>query len=143
MKIAYFIGTLKKESGDGVARVLLTFAREAEKRGIKSVIVTGWAEDPSASPAPVIKVPSMVFPLYREYRLPLPGMGGFEKELNEFKPDIIHIHSHDAIAFAALKYAKKHGIPIFATHHTDFPRYLAYYHVPFLKPLVWFILRRL
>ncbi len=141
MKIAYFIGTFKKE--DGVAQVLLAIIREARKKGIESVIVTGWAEDVSVSPVPVIQVPSIIFPLYKEYRLPLPGMGGFEGRLNEFQPDIIHIHSPDTIAFAALKYAKKYNLPVFATHHTDFARYLSYYRISFLKPLLWFILRRL
>jgi len=141
MKIAYFIGTLKKV--DGVARVVTTLAREAGNAGVESVIVTGYVEDDTMSPVPTLKVPSVTFPLYREYKLPLPGMRGFEKELNDFKPDIIHIHSPDTIAFAAAKYAKKYNIPIFATHHTDFARYLSYYHIQLLEPLLWFILRKL
>ncbi len=141
MKIAHFIPTLKRE--DGVAGVLLSIVRESLKRGHESVIVTGWVEDNSISPVPVIKIPSVVFPLYKEYHLPLPGMGGFEKELNGFKPDVIHVHAPETSAFAALKYAKKYGIPIFATHHTNFVHYLPYYHLSFLEPFLWSILRRL
>ncbi|OGZ33913.1 MAG: hypothetical protein A2174_03450 [Candidatus Portnoybacteria bacterium RBG_13_41_18] len=141
MKIAYFIGTLKKE--DGVTRVLLALIDEAQKKGIESMIITGWAEDVSISPVPVIQVPSVVFPLYKEYRLSLPGIRGFSKKLDEFKPDIIHIHSPDTIAWAALKYAKKRRVPILATYHTDFGRYLAFYHVAFLKRPVWSLLKRL
>jgi len=140
MKIAYFVGTLKKE--DGVTRVLLSLVNEAKKRGVESIIVTGWAEDESISPVPVIQVPSLVFPLYKDYRLALPGINGFKKALDEFKPDIIHVHSPDTIAWAALKYAKKHKIPIVATYHTNFCRYLSYYHLSFLQPLVWDTLRR-
>jgi len=141
MKIAYFIGTLKIE--DGVTRVLLALIREAQKKGIESIIVTGWAEDASISSVPVIQVPSIIFPLYKEYRLSLPGIGGFSKKLDEFKPDIIHIHSPDTIAWAALKYAKKRRVPIVATYHTDFGRYLAFYHLAFLKRSVWSILTKL
>ncbi|MBI2024614.1 MAG: glycosyltransferase family 1 protein [Candidatus Harrisonbacteria bacterium] len=141
MRIAYFIGTLKK--GDGVARVVTTLAREAQQRGVESVIVTGFVESQSISPVPTILIPSVKFPLYKEYKLPLPGMGGFEKKLKEFNPDVIHIHSPDTIAFAAAKYAKKYNVPIFATHHTDFSRYLSYYHINFLNPVLWAILRRL
>jgi phosphatidylinositol alpha 1,6-mannosyltransferase len=88
-------------------------------------------------------VPSVIFPLYKEYRLPLPGIREFSKKLDEFKPDLIHLHSPDTIAWAALKYAKKRKIPIMATHHTNFYRYLAYYHLRFLKPVVWAMLGRL
>ena len=141
MKIAYFIGTLNKK--DGVARVLLALIREAQKRGIDSQVVTGWAEDPKISPVPVIQVSSIIFPLYKEYRLSKPGIRGFSKKLDEFKPDIIHIHSPDTIGWAALKYAKKRYIPILATYHTDFGRYLDYYHLSFLRPVVRSILKRL
>jgi glycosyltransferase involved in cell wall biosynthesis len=138
IRIAYFIGTLRKE--DGVAQVLLALAREAKKKGFPCVIVTGWVEDMSVVPVPVITIPSVVFPLYRDYRLPLPGMRGFEKELDDFRPDIIHVHSPDTSAWAAIAYAKKTGIPVITTHHTDFARYLSYYHIGFAEPFLWFLL---
>lgn len=141
MKIAHFLGTFKKE--DGVTRVILSLINEAQKKGIDTIIVTGWAEDESISPVPVIQVPSFAFPLYKEYKLALPGMSGFEKKLDEFHPDIIHIHSPESIAWAAVKYAKKNKIPIVATYHTHFCLYLSYYYLSFLAPLVWDILRRL
>jgi phosphatidylinositol alpha 1,6-mannosyltransferase len=141
MKIAHFIDTLRKE--DGVNLVILPLIREAQKKEIESIIVTGWAEDESISPAPVIQTPSFVIPLYKDYRLPFPGIRGFEKKLDEFKPDILHIHSPGTIAWAALKYAKNNKIPIVATYHTDFCRYLPYYHLSFLKSFVWFLLKRL
>lgn len=141
MKIAYFIGTFKKE--DGVTTVLLRLVHEAQKQGIESVIITAWAEDASISPVPVIKIPSFVFPFYREYRLSVPGIHGFEKKLNEFKPDIIHLHSPDTTAWAALKYAKKYHVPILATYHTNFVKYLVYYHATFLTPIFRSLLRRL
>ncbi len=141
MKIANFIGTLKKE--DGVAQVILALIREAEKHNIQSIIVTGWAEDVTVTRVPIIQIPSVVFPLYKEYRLPLPGMRGFEQQLRAFQPDIIHVHSPDTSAWAAVRYAKKYAIPIIATHHTDFSRDLSYYHVEFLRPLVWRLLKKL
>lgn len=141
MKIAYFIGTLKKE--DGVTRVLLALINEALKKGIESVIVTGWAEDSSISPVPVILVPSVIFPLYKDYRLPLPSIKGFSEQIDKFKPDVIHLHSPDTIAWQALKYSKKRNVPIVATYHSDFGRYLAYYHLGFLRKLVWALMSKL
>jgi phosphatidylinositol alpha 1,6-mannosyltransferase len=140
MKIAHFIGTFRKE--DGVTVVLLNLIREADKRGMESVVVTGWAEDVTITSAPVIVVPSVSFPLYRQYHLPLPGSRGFEKKLKEFHPDVIHVHSPDTIGWAALQFAKKNSVPILATYHTDFMRYGAYYHISFLKPAAWALFRK-
>ncbi|MEK7083275.1 MAG: glycosyltransferase family 1 protein, partial [Patescibacteria group bacterium] len=141
MKIVNFIGTLKKQ--DGVAQVILALIREAKKHNIESMIVTGWAEDLSMTSAPIVQIPSVIFPLYKEYRLPFPGMRGFEQHVRAFQPDVIHVHSPDTSAWAAVKYAKKYAIPIVATHHTDFSRDLSYYHLAFLRPLVWRMLKKL
>lgn len=141
MKITHFIGTLKKE--DGVAQVIIALIREARKHNIECMIVTGWAEDRSMTDVPIIEIPSMVFPLYKEYHLPLPGMAGFEQHVRAFQPDIIHVHSPDTSAWAAVQYAKKYAIPILATHHTNFMRDLSYYHLAFLRPLVWQMLKKL
>ena len=61
MKIAHFLGTLKKE--DGVTSVIISLTKEAQKKGIDTIIVTGWAEDESITPTPIIQVPSFIFPL--------------------------------------------------------------------------------
>jgi phosphatidylinositol alpha 1,6-mannosyltransferase len=141
MKIAYFIGTLKKV--DGVTRVILELSKVMASRGHQVVIITGYAEDKSISSVPVIEVPSIIFPLNREYRLSLPGSSGFAKFLDNFQPDVIHLHSPDTIAWAALHYGQRKGIPVLATHHSDFSRYLPYYHLQFAKKFLWHLLRRL
>ena len=141
MKIAFFNATMKTQ--DGVAQVMIKLIDEAKKRGNEVLVITGSIEDASIIPAPIFKIPAVTFPLYKEYKLPYPGIRAFKKKLDEFKPDIIHVHSPDTIAWAALKYAKKCKIPIIATYHTEFGKYLAYYHIEFLMPFVWSVLRRL
>jgi phosphatidylinositol alpha 1,6-mannosyltransferase len=143
MKIAHFIGTLRKESEDGVARVLLALVREAQRRAIQSMIITGWAQDRGESPVSVIEVPSITLPFYKAYKVPLPGMAAFKEELDRFNSQVIHVHSPDIIAWSALKYARKRQIPIVDTYHTNFSQYLSYYHIGFLRPLLWFVLKRL
>lgn len=141
MRIAHFIGTLRTE-GDGVARVLLTLAREGRRRGTEAVIVTGHAEDPTRSPVPVLLVPSVVWPFYRAYRYPLAGRRTIRRLLDEFRPEVLHVHSPDTMAFAAAREGRRRGLRVVATHHTDFVRYLAYYHLPALEPVAWRVLRR-
>jgi glycosyltransferase involved in cell wall biosynthesis len=141
MKIAYYAGTFNKE--DGVSRVILALIREARKNGIESLVITGRSNNKPMSSVPIIQVPAFTIPLYKQYRIPWPIMKSFEKELDEFKPDIIHINSPDIGALAVLKYARTRKIPIVATHHTDFGRYLSYYHLAAFNPTVKIILKRL
>lgn len=141
MKIAHFVGTLKKD--DGVGRVIFKITEGAYKKGWENIIVTGFAEDPREFLSQIIEIPSVRFPLYKDYRLPVAGKNKFQNILDQFKPDIIHIHSPDLIAWSAFSYAKRRNIPVIATHHTDFVKYLPFYHLSFLAPLAWFLLRKL
>ena len=44
----------------------------------------------------------------------------FKKQLEEFSPDIIHCQSVSPMTRYALKYGKKHGVPVLMTVHTKF-----------------------
>lgn len=143
MKVAHFVGTLRKESEDGVARVLLSLVREAQRRRIETQIVTGWVQDKTEPPIFVIEVPSVALPFYKAYKVPFPGIAAFQKELDRFGPEVLHVHSPDVIAWSALKYAKSRNLPVVATYHTNFSQYLPYYHISFLRPLLWYVLKRL
>ena len=131
MKIAYFNGSFKKE--DGVVRVILALVEQAKKQGVETAIVATKSKDTEVSPVPLMEINSVEIPFYRDYSLAFPGIKGFEKKLDEWKPDIIHINSPDTVGWAGLKYAKKNNIPIVATFHTYFSRYLGYYHLSFAE----------
>jgi glycosyltransferase involved in cell wall biosynthesis len=141
MRIAHFVGTLKKD--DGVGRVIFKITEGAEARGHQSVIFTGLAENPFSFHSSIFEVPSFNFPLYKDYHLPLPGLRNFESNLKEFRPQIIHLHSPDPLAWSATIYGKKNKVPVISTHHTNFTAYLPYYHLTAIAPLVWAILRNL
>lgn len=140
MKIAYFASTMDPAQ-DGVARYLYLLIDALKARDIEHLFVA--AKLPESSSFPIIKVPSIVFPLYRDYRLAMPGTRWFARALDEFKPDMIHIHAPDALGFAAASYAKSRGIPAVATYHTHFISYLSYYKLRIFSPLVWALYRKL
>ena len=58
---------------------------------------------------------------FLDYDLPIPQLSKkFKTELQDFAPDIIHIHSPFSIGKAGVKYARKHNIPLIATLHSQF-----------------------
>jgi phosphatidylinositol alpha 1,6-mannosyltransferase len=89
----------------------------------------------------VRRVRSFAFPLYRDYRVSVPGGRRLTEDLDGFAPDIVHVVSPTPMAMWAQSYARARRIPVVATFHTHFVSYFRYYGVGGLEPLGWRILR--
>ena len=142
IKIAYFAGTMRP-GHDGVTRVLYRLIDGLKERGIKNIFFSPIIPLEDDQPTPMFEVPSVTFPLYKDYRVSVPGFKHFEKELSEFKPDIIHINSPCSLGCAAIKYGQKNNIPVVATYHTHFTSYAKYYKIKVLECFGWGYLKNL
>jgi glycosyltransferase involved in cell wall biosynthesis len=142
MRIAYFNANLKVGQ-DGVTRVVYKMIDGALARRHEAMAVTSILPEPSQQTIPMLKVPSVVLPLQKAYRLALPGYQAFAKTLEEFQPDIIHINSPCTLGFAAVKYAKHFRVPVVATYHTHFPAYPRYYKLSTFEDFTWRITKNL
>lgn len=80
---------------------------------------------------------SFKFFLYPECKIVLPSYISFSNQLKEFQPDLIHIATEFSLGLHGLAYAKENNIPISASYHTDFPKYLSYYNIQFLENFAW------
>ncbi|MDP4115669.1 MAG: glycosyltransferase family 1 protein [Bacteroidota bacterium] len=132
IKIAYFAGAMKKGL-DGVTRVLYRLTDYLNENEIDSIFFSAIIPPKEEQPVPMYEVPSIAFPLYKDYKLALPGYAFFEKNMKEFKPDIIHINSPCSLGSAAVKYGNRHNIPVVATYHTHFASYAKYYNIGMLE----------
>jgi phosphatidylinositol alpha 1,6-mannosyltransferase len=132
MRIAYTAGKMVEEY-DGVTRVLFKWSEHLQKKNIPHIFISGEVPPKEKQNVPMFRVPSIPFPLYKEYPFSLPSPKTFDAVLNEFKPDIIHFNSPCPLAFASLKYGRKHDVPVVSTYHTHFLSYAQYYK---LKPFV-------
>ncbi len=142
MRIAYFNAAFRFGQ-DGVTRVLYNVFDAALRRG-HEVIAFGSDVPPKKDrPVPMVRVPSVTFPLQKAYRMALPGYSHFAKKLHAWRPDIIHINSPCTLGFAAARYARDHGTPAVATYHTHFPTYLRYYNLTRFEARTWKLLRHL
>ena len=89
---------------DGVARTIDLLKKFLEKHGHEVYIMSPIDGD--------IKLKGIPLPFYKDYKIAIP------KKINgEF--DIIHNHSLSTPALIARQIAKKNGIPILNTYHTD------------------------
>jgi phosphatidylinositol alpha 1,6-mannosyltransferase len=86
-------------------------------------------------------VRSFAFPLYRDYRVSVPGGRALSRELDDYAPDIVHVVSPTPNAVWAQSWARSHGVPVVGTFHTHFVSYLPYYRLHGLQRLGWSLLR--
>lgn len=127
---------------DGVTLTLNRLVSYLESQGIEVLVVAPTTDEPTLEHAgELMPVPSVPVPGRGEYRfatiLPLQ----IRNRITRFQPDLVHVATPDLIGRWAMSYARRKGIPVVATYHTDFVSYLGYYHLDSLEPLLLSYLR--
>ncbi len=142
MKIAYTAGMVRY-GFDGVTRVLYKWNETLLKNNTEHIFIAADVPPKNEQTVPMFQVPSIPFPLYKEYRVAIPTAKYFDAVLDEFKPDVIHFNSPCPLAFASLRYGRKHDIPVVATYHTHFLSYARYYKMTALTEACWSLYHKL
>ena len=93
--------------------------------------------NPAFEPAgELVSAPSVKIPFRGDYRLAL-GLPSFlRRDIQAFKPDLIHLSAPDLLGSAALRLGRSLNVPVVASLHTLFDTYLDYYGLGRLRPLV-------
>jgi glycosyltransferase involved in cell wall biosynthesis len=142
LRVAQFAGTMRP-GHDGVTRVLYRMIDGMKDAGIESLFLSAIVPPAEERPVPMIQVPSVPFPLYKDYRVAAPGFSRFESALDRFRPDLLHFHSPCPLALAALAYGRKNGLPVVSTYHTHFASYAKYYKIRAIEAFGWNYLKGL
>ncbi|UAL12778.1 glycosyltransferase family 4 protein [Caulobacter segnis] len=92
--------------------------------------------NPAFEPAgELVSVPSVKIPFRRDYRLALGLPGAVRRDVEAFKPDLVHLSAPDLLGSAALRLGRSLKVPVVASLHTLFDTYLDYYGLGRLRPL--------
>lgn len=143
-RIALFTGAYN-HIADGVSLTLNRLVDYLERNGSEVLVFAPTIKNPPIEHAgTLISAPSMRMPLPNrsEYRLTTRFPRYIRKELDQFKPSILHIASPDQLGKGALKYGIKNDIPVVSTYHTHFSSYLSYYNLDFLGNWFWGYLQK-
>jgi glycosyltransferase involved in cell wall biosynthesis len=141
MRVAYFTDSLPPVA-DGVTRTLSRLTETLETEGVDYRFFAAVRPDLSLPwRRRVHKVTAVPFPLYPYYRLGLPIAGGIDKPLRDFRPDLIHVVSPTPLGIFGLDRARRLGVPVVGSFHTDFCSYLPYYRLARWEPTAWRYLR--
>ncbi len=144
LRIALFSGNYNY-TRDGANQALNRLVGSLLDKGAAVRVYAPTVADPDFEPTgDLINLPNVRMPVKGrdEYRLPT-GLGRkVRRDLENFKPNIVHLSSPDPSGHAALSWAQDHDIPVLASVHTRFETYPRYYGLGFTEPLVLAILRR-
>jgi len=136
IRIAFFSASMKPGQ-DGVTRVLYKITDKLLNRNVEFIFFSAIVPAAKDQPVPMYKVPSMVVPFYRDYRLSVAADIQVNTVLRKFKPDILCVNSPCSLGWAAYYYARHMKLPIVAHYHTHFVSYAGYYKVTLLRDLGW------
>jgi len=125
---------------NGVSRTLGQLVRHLSARGDEVRVIHPDYGAPAAA-AGVHLVRSVSLPFYPELRLPVPPFGAAHREIDGFRPDVIHIATEATLGLSVLRHALRRGIPTVSSFHTNFDQYADHYRVRFARGTIWRYMR--
>jgi glycosyltransferase involved in cell wall biosynthesis len=141
MKIAYFTDTFAPEL-NGVTNTLSRLSSYLEKKNIQyAFFAPGYDRNPPGGGDSffenqrVHRFRGIKTSLSPESRLAFPRYRDILEACDEFKPDLVHVVTELGIGYGGLKYARSRGLPLVMSCHTDYCKYLRFFHLDFFRPL--------
>lgn len=84
----------------------------------------------------LVSLPSAPLPYYPDIRVSLPNGRTVSQLLDRHQPDLVHCATEFTIGWLGASLARRRGLPVVTSYHTDFSRYADAYGVPWLGPAV-------
>ena len=114
---------------NGVVTAVESLAEGLRGRGHHVYCFAPWMPGYTEPDGPVFRMPSLPLPMRTPYRLTLPlvskrNLNGVIKRLS-----LVHAHSPFVTGWMGLRYARRYGVPLVYTYHTQLEAYAHY--VPF------------
>src|ERR1700760_2457773 len=138
LRVALFSGNYNYVR-DGANQALNKLVGHLLARGVTVRVYSPTTDTPAFPPTgDLVSIPSLPMPGGRdEFRLGIGLTKAARRDLEAFRPNIVHVSAPDIIGHRALTWAEKNGIPKFSSMHTRFETYPQYYHIGFVVP--WMI----
>lgn len=87
-------------------------------------------------PSNVTTLPGVPLPPYPDIRLSWPDYSAVREAIQRFRPDLVHCTTEFVIGRMGQIAARRAGVPIATSYHTDFGKYARAYGVPWLQNTV-------
>lgn len=134
MRVVYFTETFLPKI-DGIVTVLCLLLDYLQKQGIPSMLVTAERGVTRYADTIVHGVPGMPVPFYPELHITLPGRGTLAA-MRAFKPTLVHLIHPSVTGMPGIRFARKLGVPLLASFHTDVVRMARFYRMGIMAPFI-------
>ncbi|MGA8574868.1 MAG: glycosyltransferase [Candidatus Cybelea sp.] len=114
---------------NGVVASVEALAEGLRARGHQVYCFTPWMPGYAEADGPVFRMPSLPLPTRTPYRLTLPLVSRRNRDNVIKRLSLIHVHSPFVTGWMGLRYARRYGMPLVYTYHTQLEAYAHY--VPF------------
>jgi glycosyltransferase involved in cell wall biosynthesis len=142
LRIALFSGNYNYVR-DGANQALNRLVEYLLRQGAQVRVYSPTTDTPAFAPTgDLVSVPSVPIPGRAEYQLAVSLSPRVRRDLDQFRPNIVHVAAPDIVAHRAVTWARRRGIPVVSSVHTRFDTYLQYYRLQWLEPVVRAITRR-
>lgn len=120
---------------NGVAMTLGRLVEGLRRRGWRTQLVRPLQEGEclAAAGAEELLVPGLPIPGYESLRMGRPAALLMSRRWVRWRPDIVHVATEGPLGLAALVAAKRLGLPVSSTFHTNFHQYGRHYRLGFLR----------
>lgn len=122
---------------DGANQALNRLVGYIERDGVDVRVYSPTSPRPAFDPkGTLVSVPSVRIPGRGEYRLGLGLPAAVRRDVECFRPDIVHLSAPDWTGVAAQRLARTMGVPVVASLHTRFETYAQFYGAGLIRPLM-------
>jgi glycosyltransferase involved in cell wall biosynthesis len=83
-----------------------------------------------------VRLPGVPIPGYPQLRLGLPAARRLRKVWTLNRPDLVHVATEGPLGASAITTARRMGIPVTSSFHTNFDQYTRDYRIGWFKPVV-------
>lgn len=125
MNILMMTNTFTPHVG-GVARSIESFTAAYRRLGHQVMVVAPTYEHMPGDEKDVVRIPAIQRFNGSDFSVILPFPGFLNDAIDNFRPDIVHVHHPFLIGGTALRIVKQHQIPLVFTHHTMYEQYTHY-----------------
>ncbi len=141
LRIAVFTETFLPKI-DGIVSILTLMLRRLQELGHQVVLFGPPGGPAEYAGAEIVGVGGPPLPFYPELRMNVPRPRVWRK-LQEFRPNIVHVVNPFFLGPFGILFARRLGVPILASFHTDVARYAGHYGFSFGAPILWWYMRQI
>ncbi|MBN1286045.1 MAG: glycosyltransferase family 1 protein [Anaerolineae bacterium] len=134
MRVVYFTETFLPKI-DGIVSIMCLLLDHLQTRGVPAMVVTAERGVREYDGAQVHGVPGLPAPFYPELHLTLPGPGTY-RAMRAFAPTIVHLIHPSVTGMPGIYYARRLGVPLIASFHTNVMQMARYYHFGLIERLL-------